>query len=162
VTRGIGTFTGVVREISATATGVAQASIDTVFSQLRDVERYPDWYPAGAKSVEVLERDAAGLPVAVDAVLAAVAGPLRKSFDVRLAVESETPTRVALVRVADDRGDHEALTISWSLRELAPQQTEVTVGMIAHLDVPPFLPVGQVAQEAAGGFLAAAIAQAAN
>ena len=148
------------REISATATGVAQASIDTVFKQLRDVEQYPDWYPAGAKSVVVLDRDVAGLPITVDAVLAAVAGPLRKSFDVRLAVQTEVPTRVALVRVADDRGDHETLTISWELRELAPQQTEVTVGMVAHLDVPPFLPVGQVAQEAAGGFLAAAIAHA--
>jgi ribosome-associated toxin RatA of RatAB toxin-antitoxin module len=150
-----------VREISATATGVAQASIDTVFKQLRDVEHYPDWYPAGAKSVVVLDRDVAGLPITVDAVLAAVAGPLRKSFDVRLAVQSEVPTRVALVRVADDRGDHETLTISWDLRELGPQQTEVTVGMVAHLDVPPFLPVGQVAQEAAGGFLAAAVAHAA-
>lgn len=149
------------REISATATGVAQASIDTVFKQLRDVEHYPDWYPAGAKSVVVLDRDVAGLPITVDAVLAAVAGPLRKSFDVRLAVQSEVPTRVALVRVADDRGDHETLTISWDLRELGPQQTEVTVGMVAHLDVPPFLPVGQVAQEAAGGFLAAAVAHAA-
>ena len=109
----------------------------------------------------MLERDADGAAVRVDAVLAAVAGPLRKNFDVRLDVESEAPTRVALVRVADDRGDHEALTISWSLRELAPQQTEVTVEMIAHLDVPPFLPVGQVAQEAAGGFLAATIAHAA-
>ena len=132
-----------------------------MFSQLRDIERYPDWYPAGAKSVVVLDRDVAGLPITVDAVLAAVAGPLRKSFDVRLAVQTEKPTRVALVRVADDRGDHETLTISWTLRELGPEQTEVTVGMIAHLDVPPFLPVGQVAQEAAGGFLAAAIAHAA-
>ena len=149
------------REISATATGVAQASIDAVFSQLRDVEHYPEWYPAGAKSVDVLERDADGRPVSVDAVLAAVAGPLRKNFDVRLAVETEAPTRVALVRVADHRGDHEALTIGWNLRELGPQQTEVTVEMVAHLDVPPFLPVGQVAQEAAGGFLAAAIAHVA-
>jgi ribosome-associated toxin RatA of RatAB toxin-antitoxin module len=149
------------REISATATGVAAASIDAVFSQLRDVERYPEWYPAGAKSVEVLERDADGRAVAIDALLAAVVGPLRKNFGVRLAVEAQTPTRVALVRVADDRGDHEALTISWNLRELGPRQTEVTVEMVAHLDVPPFLPVGQVAQEAAGGFLAAAIAHAA-
>jgi ribosome-associated toxin RatA of RatAB toxin-antitoxin module len=141
-------LTVVVREIKATATGVAEAPVDAVFSQLRDVERYPEWYPAGAKSVDVLERGADGLPLSVSAVLAAVAGPLRKNFDVRLAVETETPTRVALVRIADDRGDHEALTISWSLRELGPQRTEVTVEMVAHLDVPPFLPVGQVAQEA--------------
>jgi ribosome-associated toxin RatA of RatAB toxin-antitoxin module len=155
------TFPVAVREISATATGVAEASIDKVFSQLRDVEHYPQWYPVGAKSVDVLERDADGLALSVDAVLAAVAGPLRKNFDVRLAVETTVPTRVALVRIADDRGDHESLTISWTLRELGPQQTELTVEMVAHLDVPPFLPVGQVAQEAAGGFLAAAIAHAA-
>jgi ribosome-associated toxin RatA of RatAB toxin-antitoxin module len=149
------------KEIKATSTGVAQAPIDAVFAALRDVEKYPSWYPAGAKSVVVLERDADGLPLTVDAALAAVAGPLRKSFDVRLAVETQVPTGVALVRIADARGDHESLTIAWSLRELDPQQTEVTVEMIAHLDVPPFLPVGQVAQEAANGFLAAAIAHVA-
>jgi ribosome-associated toxin RatA of RatAB toxin-antitoxin module len=146
------------RDISATATGVATEPIDSVFSRLRDVEHYPDWYPDGAKRVEVLERDVDGLPLRVDAVLAAIAGPLRKSFDVRLAVQTERPTSVALVRIADDRGDHEALTISWTLRELASDQTEVTVEMTARLDVPPFLPVGPVAQEAAGGFLAAALA----
>lgn len=146
------------REISATATGVAQQAIDVAFSRLRDVERYPEWYPDGAKSVDVLARDAEGLASEVDAVLAAVAGPLRKSFDVRLEVQTQAPTSVALVRIADNRGDHEALTISWSLRELAPDQTEVTVAMVAHLDVPPFLPVGPIAQEAAGGFLAAALA----
>jgi ribosome-associated toxin RatA of RatAB toxin-antitoxin module len=146
------------RDISATATGVATQPIDAVFSRLRDVEHYPDWYPAGAKRVEVLERDADGLPLQVDAELAAVAGPLRKNFDVRLAVQAERPTAVALVRIADDRGDHETLTISWTLRELASDQTEVTVEMTARLDVPPFLPIGPVAQEAAGGFLAAALA----
>lgn len=150
------------REISATSTGTAEQNIEVAFSRLRDVEAYPSWYPDGAKSVEVLERDADGNPVKVDAVLAAVAGPLRKNFDVRLAVEAEHPTLVALARIADDRGDHEALTIAWKLRDLAPGQTELSVEMVARLDLPPFLPIGPVAQEAADGFLKAALAHLAT
>jgi ribosome-associated toxin RatA of RatAB toxin-antitoxin module len=146
------------REIKATSTGVANQPVAVAFAKLEDVEAYPTWYPDGAKSVEVLERDANGVPAKVDAVLAAVAGPLRKNFDVRLEVQTTSPTNIALVRVADDRGDHEALTISWTLRELGPEQTEVTVEMVARLDLPPFLPIGPVAQEAADGFLKAAIA----
>jgi ribosome-associated toxin RatA of RatAB toxin-antitoxin module len=146
------------REIKATSTGVANQPVAVAFAKLEYVEAYPTWYPDGAKSVEVLERDANGVPAKVDAVLAAVAGPLRKNFDVRLEVQTTSPTNIALVRVADDRGDHEALTISWTLRELGPEQTEVTVEMVARLDLPPFLPIGPVAQEAADGFLKAAIA----
>ncbi len=146
------------RQINATATDVAPQNVEIAFSRLQDVEAYPVWYPDGAKRVEVLERDADGVPRLIDAVLAAVAGPLRKNFDVRLEVQTERPTLVALRRVADDRGDHEALTISWRLRELDLERTEVTVEMVAHLDLPPFLPVGAVAQEAADGFLRAALA----
>lgn len=146
------------REISASATGVAKQKIDVAFTRLRAIDTYPDWYPDAAKRVEVIKRDEQGAPLEVDATLAAVAGPLRKNFDVRLEVQTEQPTLVALVRVADDRGDHEALAITWRLRELAADETEVTVEMNAHLDLPPFLPVGSVAQEVANGFLAAAIA----
>lgn len=146
------------REIKATSKGVATQPVAIAFAKLEDVEAYPTWYPDGAKRVEVLERDENGVPAKVDAVLAAVAGPLRKNFDVRLAIETERPTKIALARVPDDRGDHEALTISWTLRELDASQTEVTVEMVAHLDVPPFLPIGPVAQEAADGFLKAALA----
>ncbi len=146
------------KELTATATGVSTAPIDQIYERLLDVEHYPDWYPDGAKSVTVLERDVEGAPTRVDAVLAAVAGPLRKQFDVRLAVERTRPTSVALARVADERGEHESLTIAWLLRDLGPQGTEVTVNLGARLDVPPFLPVDPVAREVANGFLQAALA----
>ena len=145
------------KELSATATGVGSVSIERCYAHLLDVERYPDWYPDGARSVEVLERGEDGLPTRVDAVLAAVAGPLRKEFPVRLAVEAQAPTRVALARVADDRGDHEALTIAWQLRALGDSETEVTVELGAHLDVPMFLPIDPIAREVANGFLQAAL-----
>ncbi len=145
------------KQLSATATGEAATPIERCYEHLLDVERYPQWYPDGAKKVEVLTRDEAGAAVQVDAVLAAVAGPLRKEFPVRLAVEQSKPTRIALARVADDRGDHESLTIAWALRSLGEASTEITVELGASLDVPPFLPIDPVAREVANGFLQAAL-----
>ena len=62
------------KQLSATATGVAATSIERCYEHLLDVERYPQWYPDGAKKVEVLARDGDGVASQVDAVLAAVAG----------------------------------------------------------------------------------------
>jgi ribosome-associated toxin RatA of RatAB toxin-antitoxin module len=146
------------KELSANVTEVTPATIDRVYEHLLDVEHYPDWYPDGAKQVEVLTRDADGRPLTVDAVLAAVAGPLRKDFPVRLQLEATPKTRIALARIADERGNHEALTIAWQLRDLGADGTEVTVELGARLDVPPFLPLDPVAREVANGFLQAALA----
>ena len=146
------------KELTANATGVTETGIERCYAHLLKVEDYPQWYPDGARSVTVLERDADGAASKVDAVLAAVAGPLRKEFPVRLAIEQDRPTRIALARVADDRGDHEALTIAWQLRELGESSTEVTVELGARLDVPLFLPIDPVAREVANGFLQAALA----
>ena len=128
------------------------SSLIESLAQTRHAERYTG-SPAGAAP----QRDADGVAERVDAVLAAVAGPLRKEFPVRLAVERERPTRIALARVPDDRGDHEALTIAWALRALGDAQTEITVELGAVLDLPPFLPIDPVAREVANGFLQAAL-----
>jgi ribosome-associated toxin RatA of RatAB toxin-antitoxin module len=146
------------KNLEAKVTGSTPAAIDRCYAHLLDVEHYPDWYPDGAKQVEVLTRDDDGRPLTVDAVLAAVAGPLRKDFPVRLQVESTPLTRIALARIADERGDHEALTIAWELRDLGADGTEVTVELGASLDVPPFLPLDPVAREVGNGFLQAALA----
>ncbi|HEX3803008.1 MAG TPA: SRPBCC family protein [Solirubrobacteraceae bacterium] len=145
------------KELSATATGVTPTPIERCYARLLDVEHYPDWYPDGARSVEVLARGADGVPTKIDAVLAAIAGPLRKEFPVRLALQPEPPTRIALARIADDRGDHEALTIAWQLRELGESETEITIELGARLDVPLFLPIDPIAREVANGFLQAAL-----
>jgi len=146
------------KELTAEASGTSPKPIEHCYFHLLNVERYPEWYPDGVKSVTVLERGADGVPLKVDAVLAAVAGPLRKQFDVRLAVEPERPTLIALARVADDRGDHELLTITWLLRDLGAHGTEVNIELGARLDVPLFLPIDPVAREVANGFLQAALA----
>lgn len=146
------------KQLAASLTGTTPAAVDRCYAHLLDVEHYPDWYPDGAKQVEVLTRDDAGTPLTVDAVLAAVAGPLRKDFPMRLQLESTPMTRIALARIADERGDHEALTIAWGLRDLEAEGTEVTVELAARVDVPPFLPLDPVAREVANGFLQAALA----
>lgn len=145
------------KDLSATASGVAGTAIERCYAQLADVERYPQWYPTGARSAVVLARDGEGVATMVDAVLAVAAGPLRREFTMRLAVEREPPARIALVRVADDRGDHERLTVVWGLRALRELQTELTVALTARLDVPMFVPGDAVAREVAGGFLQAAL-----
>jgi Polyketide cyclase / dehydrase and lipid transport len=146
------------KDLTATAVGVTAVAIERVYEHLLAVECYPEWYPDGAKSVTVLERDAEGAATTVDAVLAAVAGPLRKAFDVRLSVVAIRPTSIALARVPDERGEHETLTITWLLRDLAPDGTELSAEFGARMDVPRFIPIDPVAREVANGFLQAALA----
>jgi ribosome-associated toxin RatA of RatAB toxin-antitoxin module len=145
------------KDLSASAAGEAPVAIERCYAHLSDVERYPQWYPSGARSVTVRERGEDGAARLVDAVLAVTAGPLRREFAMRLAVERDPPSRVAVVRVADGRGDHELLEISWSLASVAQAQTQVTVQLRGRLDVPMLVPADAVAREVAGGFLQAAL-----
>jgi ribosome-associated toxin RatA of RatAB toxin-antitoxin module len=145
------------RELTSSTSGVAPQPVERCFTHLADIEHYPDWYPDTVPSVTVIERDGDGRAVVVDAVLAVAAGPLRKNFNVRMQLTTLRPSLVSLDRVADARGDHEALTIAWKLAAAGETETEIQLDMTAFLDVPRFLPVGQITDEVAGGFLAAAI-----
>lgn len=145
------------RELKSTAAGVARQPIERCFERLADIEHYTDWYPETVKRVTVLERDAAGRAVTANAVLEAVAGPIRRSFDVRMQLDTVRPTVVSLSRVADSRGDHEALSIAWKLAAAGESSTAIELEMTAYLDVPRFLPIGQITDEIANGFLNAAV-----
>jgi ribosome-associated toxin RatA of RatAB toxin-antitoxin module len=145
------------RELTSTTSSVAPQPIERCFTHLADIERYPDWYPSMVTSVTVLERDGDGRAVKVDAVLAVAAGPIHKNFNVRMQLTTLRPSLVALDRVADDRGDHEALTIKWKLAAAGEAETEIQLEMTAYLDVPRFLPIGPITDEVASGFLTAAV-----
>lgn len=145
------------RELSAEATGVASQPIASVFAQLRDLESYPAWHPDVVQSVEVVTRDQDGVPSTVDAALAVALGPVHLTKRMRMAVSAEPSTLVSLERVPDARGEHEPFTIVWQLAELGPDRTQVTVRMSARLELPPFLPVGQIGRQLAQGFLDAAL-----
>lgn len=152
------------RELSATATDLAPAPVERCFALVADVERYPDWYPAGVKRVEALERDPDGHPTLVAALLSLGDGPIRKDFDLHLAVATTAPSArgVELTRVKQDAADGERMVVAWALAADGAARTQLTVELRAALDLPPFLPVGAIAQSVANGFLAAAMARLAT
>ena len=150
------------KELSAKASDIAPSPIERCFTLLADVERYPDWYPAGVKRVEVLERDPDGLPSLVAALLSLGDGPIRKDFDLRLAVTTTSPREVELTRVKQNAADGQDMVVSWALAEDGAAGTQLTVELQAALNLPPFLPVGAIAQSVADGFLAAALAKLAT
>lgn len=149
------------KELSATASDVAPASIERCFELLGDIEHYPDWYPTGVKSVEVLERDPDGHPSLVAAKLSLGDGPIRKDFNLRLAVATTapSPSGVELTRVKRDAADDQEMVVAWALAPDGDDRTQLTVKLQAALDLPPFVPVGAIAQAVANGFLAAALAK---
>ncbi len=152
------------KELSATASDIAAASIARCFELVADVERYPDWYPTGVKRVEVLERDPDGRANLVAALLSLGEGPIRKDFDLRLAVATTAPSTsgVELIRVKKNAADGEQMLVSWALAQDGATGTHLSVALRATLNLPPFLPVGAIAQSVADGFLAAAMAKLAT
>ena len=147
------------KALSGSAVGVAGASIEVCFEQLADVESYPSWYPEGVGPVVVRSRDVAGTPTTIDATLKIAVGPLSFDRPVPMSVGLTRPESIRLERVPDDTHDREQLQVLWRLRALAPAQTELSVEMRAHLDLPSFLPgLGSVAGDVARGFVNAAVA----
>jgi ribosome-associated toxin RatA of RatAB toxin-antitoxin module len=152
------------KELFATASDVAPAPIERCFELVADVEHYPEWYPAGVKRIEVLERAPDGRPTLVAALLSLGDGPIRKDFDLQMAVATTAPSArgVELTRVKRNAADGERMVVAWALAEDGTAGTQLTVELRAALALPPFLPVGAIAQSVANGFLAAAMARLAT
>jgi ribosome-associated toxin RatA of RatAB toxin-antitoxin module len=150
------------REVNASATGAVAADVERCYALLADVERYPQWYPAGAKRVDVLDRDAEGRAETVDALLSLGQGPIRKDFEMKLGVTYEQLRLVELSRLANDAKDGESITVTWTLAPQDAATTELTIAFSARLDLPPFLPVNGIVDAVAQDFLAAAQAGVAD
>lgn len=144
------------RDVNASATGAVAADAERCYALLADVERYPEWYPAGAKRVEVLDRDGEGRAESVDALLSLGQGPIRKDFQMKLGVTYEQERRVELSRLPSDAKDGESITVRWTLVPQDATTTELTIAFSARLDLPPFLPVNGIVEAVAQDFLAAA------
>ena len=147
------------KELSATASDTAPVSIERCFALVADVEHYPDWYSAGVKRVEVLERGDDQRARLVATVLSVGDGPIRKDFNLNMAVTTTEPSAVDLSRVKEDAANGELMAVSWALAPADAAATQLTVALRAALNLPPFLPVGAIAQSVANGFLAAALAR---
>ncbi len=146
-----------VKDLQGSARAQVAADVERCFALLREVERYPDWYPQVVRRVEVLERDADGRATRAQAALHVAHGPIVRDFELLLAVHAEPSSSVRLERVPHGASDGERFEVLWHLRP--GRATELRVELRASLAVPRLLPLGGVADAIAGGFARAAAAE---
>ncbi len=120
------------------------------------VDGYPAWYPEVVRAVDVLERDARGLPSRAQTKLHVSAGPMTKDFDLLMAVTVEPPATVKLTKV----GGNAKFDVIWRLTD--GENTRIELQLDANLDVPRFVPLGDVGNSVAQGFVSAASAELAR
>ncbi len=140
--------------------GVASALVPTPLPQclalLQAVDEYPVWYPEVVRAVDVRERDAYGVPTRAQTALHISVGPVTKDFDLLMAVTVEPPAIVKLAKVGGDA----KFEVVWRLTE--GDATRIELELDASLDVPRFLPLGDVGNSVAQGFVSAASAELAR
>jgi hypothetical protein len=140
------------------AEGVCRASGDAVARLLRAVDQYPSWHSDVVRRVVVLERDAAGAPRMLEATLRVPVGPISVAVDLTLALGAERPDRVTLTRLPNDSEDRETFVADWRLEQRGPEETGIRLDVEGELDVPRLVPLGDVGDRLARGFVDAAAA----
>jgi hypothetical protein len=141
------------KELRGTATALVPAPLARCLALVQAVDEYPTWYPDVVRTVEVLERDASGLPKQARTKLHLSFGPLTKDFDLVMAVTVETPATVRLVKV----GGSAKFDVTWRLHD--GEKTRLTLDLDANVDAPRFLPLGGIGDSVAQGFISAASAE---
>jgi hypothetical protein len=138
------------KELRGAASTLVPASLAECLALVEAVDGYPVWYPEVVRAVEVLDRDAGGLPSRAQTKLHLSVGPVTKDFDLLMAVTVEPPATVKLTKV----GGSAKFDVVWHLNE--GEKTRIELELDAALDVPRFLPLGDVGNSVAQGFVSAA------
>ena len=123
-------------------------------SLLEAVDGYPTWHPAVVKSVEVLERGPQGQPTKAQTKLHVQHGPITRDFDLTMDVQVDPAGTVKLSRIPHHGGDGEKFDVIWRVSGDGP--TQIRLDLAANLNVPRFLPLGDVGESMAAGFVNAA------
>jgi len=147
------------RDLDGTAEATIAAPLEECLALLAAVDRYPGWYPEVVKEVAVLERGPDGQPQLVQTKLHVKRGPLRKDFDLVMAVGLEPHGTVTLKR-ARAGSSKQQFDVTWNTRR--GEQTQIEVQLHAKLDVPRLMPLGDVGNSLAAGFVHAAGRQLAS
>ncbi len=142
------------KELQGAAAVEVAASPAECIALLQAVDRYPAWYPEVVQRVEVTERDGDGRPSKANATLHVVHGPLTRDFNLQLAVITEPPATVKLLRLSHGPSDHERFDVTWRVTE--SPRTRLNLQLNANLSVPRFVPVGGIGDGLAQGFVGAA------
>jgi len=121
---------------------------------LEAIERYPSWAPDVVREAEVLERAAGGHPTKARTKLHVERGPLTRDFNLLLDVKVDPAGRIELKRVPHEPSDKERFDVIW--RVDGGPSTKIVLELSANLDVPRFVPLGDVGDAMAGQLVSAA------
>jgi hypothetical protein len=113
--------------------------------EIGDLRRLRTW---------VAERGDGGQPTKVQTKLHVERGPITRDFNLTMDVRIDPAGTVALSRVPHHGSDGEKFDVIWRLSGDAP--TEIRLDLAANLSVPRFLPLGDVGDSIAAGFVNAA------
>lgn len=144
------------KELRGAASTLVPAPLAQCLALIEAVDEYPDWYPEVVRAVDVLERDPSGVPSRAQTKLHLSVGPVTKDFDLLMAVTVQPPSTVTLAKVGGDA----KFDVVWRLQEA--ERTRIELALDASLDVPRFLPLGDVGNSVAQGFVSAAAAELAR
>ncbi len=144
------------KELRGSAGATVAASVHDCRALLLDIEGYPRWYPDVVRRVSIVRPAADGAPVLARTTVHLGVGPIRRDFDLMMAITSESLNVVRLSRAAHDADDPEELSVTWRIREAPPSETELAVEVRARLEVSRFLPLQGIGDLVAQGFASAA------
>ena len=142
------------KELAGHAERSIPASHERCMELLEAVDQYPSWHPTVVRSVEVLERNDQGRPTKARTKLHVQYGPISRDFDLTMDVEVDPAGVVKLTRIPHNGGDGEKFDVIWRVSGAGP--TQVRLDLAANLNVPRFLPIGDVGDSMASGFVNAA------
>lgn len=142
------------KQLRGVASAEVPSPIEECFVLLAAIDGYPVWYPEVVRAAQVLETGEDGLPTQAQATLHVAHGPLTRDFELLLAVSTRRPSEVKLSRVARPGGE-ERFDVTWRLHERS-SSTRIEVELEAVLDVPRLIPLGNVGEAFAEGFVGAA------
>ena len=124
------------KKLDGRAEAAVGAPMETCFTVLAAVERYPGWIGEFIRAVTVLDRDASGLPTRAHIAVHVAQSPFGKTFEFDAAIRSEPPRAVELSRLPGGPSDADRVSLSWSLlRE--DQHMRIALEFAAEV---PFLP----------------------
>lgn len=121
---------------------------------LEAIDDYPTWHPEVVKQAEVLERDAQGHPTKAHCKLHVERGPMTRDFDLQMAVTVDPAGTIKLSRIPHQPGDAERFDVTWHVE--GGESTRIRLDLLADLNVPRFIPLGDVGDGLAQGMVNAA------
>jgi hypothetical protein len=143
------------KHLAGRASSVVSAPIATCFTLLESIERYPRWSGEYIRDVTDVERDDDGRPVRAHVVVHVAQSPFGKYFEFDVAIRTQPPRTVNLIRLPSSPSDLERLSLSWSLSGGDGTRIEVEFGASVSF-LPGFLPLPGVGELIAGALLDAA------